>query len=147
VSASSPYLPALGTPGPGPDGLEAPFWEATRRGELVVQRCRSCGGFQWGPEWICHRCRSFDLGYDPVTPQGTIYAWERVWHPVHPLLVDACPYLVVLVELAEADGVRMLGNLLGDPAQPVPIGAPVEAVFEDHDDYTLVQWRRPPDGG
>jgi len=42
--------------------------------------------------------------------------------------------------------VRMIGNLLGDPAQDVPIGAPVEAVFEAHDDatppFTLVQWRR-----
>jgi hypothetical protein len=40
----------------------------------------------------------------------------------------------------------MIGNLLGDPTQEVPIGAPVEAVFEPHDDatpaFTLVQWRR-----
>jgi hypothetical protein len=40
----------------------------------------------------------------------------------------------------------MLGNLLGDPTQDVTIGAPVEAVFEPHDDgappFTLVQWRR-----
>ena len=52
---------------------------------------------------------------------------------------------MVLVELPEAGGVRMIGNLLGDPRQAVPIGAPVEAVFEPHDDatppFTLVQWR------
>jgi hypothetical protein len=39
----------------------------------------------------------------------------------------------------------MLGNLLGDPRQEVTIGAPVEAVFEHHNDadppFTLVQWR------
>ena len=29
---------------------------ARARGELLVQRCRACGDFQWGPEWICHRC-------------------------------------------------------------------------------------------
>jgi hypothetical protein len=44
--------------------------------------------------------------------------------------------------------VRMVGNLLGGPAQAVEIGAPVEAVFESHDDatppFTLVQWRRTP---
>jgi hypothetical protein len=38
----------------------------------------------------------------------------------------------------------MIGNLLGDPHQTVTIGAPVEAVFEPHDDttppYTLVHW-------
>jgi uncharacterized OB-fold protein len=50
------------------------------------------------------------------------------------------------VELPDAGSVRMIGNLLGDPTQEVPIGAPVEAVFEPHDDatppFTLVQWRR-----
>ena len=39
----------------------------------------------------------------------------------------------------------MVGNLLGDPEQPVIIGTEVEAVFEDRgegeDAYTLVQWR------
>jgi uncharacterized OB-fold protein len=109
----------------------------------VAQRCQGCRRFQWGPEWICHRCHSFDLAFEEVEPTGTIYAWERSWHPVHPDLVDAGPYLVVLVELAHADGIRMIGNLLGDPLQPVTVGEPVVAEFEDHEDYTLVQWRRP----
>ena len=45
----------------------------------------------------------------------------------------------------DADNIRMVGNLLGDPTQAVTIGAAVEAVFEPHDEatppYTLVQWR------
>ena len=44
------------------------------------------------------------------------------------------------------DSQALRGNLLGDPMQPVEIGASVEAVFEPHDDatppFTLVQWRR-----
>jgi uncharacterized OB-fold protein len=135
------YLPELAWPAPGADGLEAPYWEATRRGELVVQRCSACRGYQWGPEWICHRCLSFELGFEPVEPVGRIYSWERSWHPVHPALAETGPYLVVLVELPGAGGVRMVGNLLGDPTQPVRIGAPVVAVFEDHAEYSLVQWR------
>lgn len=138
------YLPsALPAPRPSSDGLDAPYWEATRRHELLMQRCNACGTWQWGPEWICHACRSFDVGWAPVAGRGRIFSWERVWHPVHPALKDACPYLVVLVELPEAGNVRMVGNLLGDPLQPVAIGAEVEAVFEDHpeDEFTLVQWR------
>jgi len=123
----------LPRPVPEPDGLSRPYWDGTNRGELWIQRCWSCRGWQWGPEWICHACLSFDLG------------WERVWHPVHPALKDAGPYVAVLVELPEAGHVRMIGNLLGDPRQEVRIGAPVEAVFERHDDaaspYTLVHWR------
>ncbi|MFP5576815.1 MAG: Zn-ribbon domain-containing OB-fold protein [Acidimicrobiia bacterium] len=141
------YLPpGLPAPAPSTDGLDTEYWEAAARHELVVQRCRACDRHQWGPEWICHRCRSFDLGWAAVAPRGVVYSWERVWHPVHPALAEACPYVVVLVELAHADGVRMVGNLLGEPTEPVVIGAEVEAVFEDHPDadasYTLVQWQR-----
>jgi uncharacterized OB-fold protein len=80
-----------------------------------------------------------------VEGRGQIYSWERAWHPVHPALKDAGPYVVVLVELPHAGGIRMIGNLLGDPHQEVRIGAAVEAVFEHHETgptpYTLVQWK------
>ncbi len=144
---AEPYLAeGLPAPVPSPDGLDTAYWEATRRHELVVQQCQACAAFQWGPEWICHRCLSFDVGWAPVSGRGRIYSWERVWHPVHPALKEQGPYLVALVELGDADCVRMIGNLLGDPNAPVEIGAEVEAAFEDHDDartpFTLVHWRR-----
>ena len=144
----SAYVLPEGLPAPVPesDGLSAPYWEGARRGELVIQRCRACRGWQWGPEWICHRCLSFDLGWERVAGRGRIYSWERVWHPVHPALKDVGPYVAVLVELPEADNVRMIGNLVGDPREPVVIGSAVETVFEQHDDakppFTLVHWRR-----
>lgn len=141
---SATYLPAgLPVPAAAVDGLDTEYWEAAKRHELVVQRCNACQGFQWGPEWLCYQCHSFDLGWQEVSGRGTIYSWERIWHPVHPALKEACPYLVVLVELPDAGGVRMVGNLLGSGDQQVNIGAEVEAVFEDHeeDGVTLVQWR------
>lgn len=138
------YLPGgLPQPVASSDGLDAPYWEATQRHELLVQRCSACRAYQWGAEWICHNCRSFDLDWVPVAGNGRIYSWERVWHPVHPALREACPYVIVLVELPDAGNVRMVGNLLGDPLQEVPIGANVEAVFEDNEGgYTLVHWRQ-----
>ena len=141
----STYLPeGLPVPAPGPDGLGAEFWESARRHELVVQRCNACKAFQWGPEWICNECHSFDLGYEQVSGRGTIYSWERAWYPVHPALKNGVPYIVVLVELPDAGNVRMVGNLLGAPEQEVEIGGEVEVAFEDHagdEPYTLVQWR------
>jgi len=135
----------LPRPVPEPDGLSRPYWDAARRGELMIQRCNRCRAWQWGPEWICHACLSLDVGWERVDARGVIYSWERVWHPVHPALESAGPYIVVLVELPHADGVRMIGNLVGDPRQAVRIGAPVEAVFEQHADatppYALVHWR------
>lgn len=146
ATGAIPVLPdGLPAPRPSPDGLDTPYWTAASRHELAVQRCERCSTFQWGPEWICHRCRSFDMGWEPVAPEGLIYSWERVWHPVHAAVAEACPYVVVLVELPHAGGIRMVGNLIGGGRSAVSIGAPVAAVFEDHPDpenaYTLVQWR------
>ena len=51
----------------------------------------------------------------------------------------------MLVELPQAGGIRMIGNLLGDPMQEVAIGSTVKGVFEHHADadpaYTLLQWQ------
>jgi len=143
---SSTYLPdGLPRPGSGPDGLAEPYWQGTREHRLLIQKCGGCSAWQWGPEWICHRCHSFDLHWEEIAGRGRIYSYERPHHPVHSALDGHGPYLVVLVELPDYGNIRMLGNLLGDPLQSVQIGAAVEAVFEPHDaadpPYTLVQWR------
>ena len=142
---SKSYLPeGMPIPVAQADGLDTPYWEATRRCELMIQRCAHCGTWQWGPEWICHNCNSFNMEWTEVTGEGTIYSWERPWHPVHGALKDHGPYIVVLVELPDAGNVRMIGNLLGDPEQEVTIGAKVKAVIERHDGdqpYALVQWQ------
>ena len=141
----SNYLnPGLPQPVAAPDGLDAPFWLGLRDEQLLLQRCDACQHWQWGPEWLCHRCHHFDLSFESVRAQGLIYSYERVWHPVHPALKEQGPYIVVLVELPHVDNVRLVGNLLGDPEQSVSIGAEVEAVFEHHEDvenpFTLLQW-------
>ena len=136
----------LAQPVPAKDGLNKPYFDGANEQKLVLQRCNGCGKFQWGPEWICHRCHAFELGWAEVKPEGVIYSYERIWHPVHPALKERGPYVVVLVELPHADGVRVIGNLLGDAQSPVAIGSQVRAVFEHHEDaptpFTLVQWQR-----
>lgn len=141
------YLPeGLPIPVPESDGLSEPYWEGLKCEELWIQRCKSCANWQWGPEWVCHQCHSFELDWVQVEGKGRIYSWERAWHPVHPALrARQEPYIAVLVELPEAGHVRMIGNLLGDPHQEVAIGTPVEVVFEHHRDadppHTLAHWR------
>lgn len=140
------YLGAgLPAPLPARDGLDTPFWDGLRDDRLLLQRCRSCERWQWGPEWICHRCRSFDLTYEETEATGVIHSHQRVWHPVHPALVDRGPFVIVLVELPHADGVRLVGNLIGDAMQPLEIGTSVSGVFEHHTDndpaFTLLHWQ------
>jgi uncharacterized OB-fold protein len=142
---SSTYLPeGLPIPVPGPGGLGAPYFEGLRRERLLLPRCRACGLFQWPPGWICHACHAADLSWTQVEPEGVIFSWARSWHAVHPALKDAVPYLTVIVEIEGAGGVRLVGNLLGDPLQTVRIGARVRGRFEHHahgaPPYTLLQW-------
>jgi uncharacterized OB-fold protein len=146
MKSNHSYLPpGLPIPISEADGLAAPYWSGMQQERLLVQRCRHCGTWQFGPEWICHHCHAFDPEWVQVPAVGRVYSWERVWHPVHPALKERCPYLAVLVELPHAGNVRMVGNLLGDAMQPVPIGAEVVGVFEHHPEespaFSLLQWR------
>lgn len=146
--STTTYLPpGLPAPVPESDDLSKPYWDGLRESRLRVQRCTHCQTWQFGPEWICHQCHAFDPAWVDVAPHGRIFSWERVWHPSHACLKGHGPYLVVLVELPDAGGLRMLGNLLGDPLQEVHIGAPVTGVFEHHSQpfpHTLLQWTIPP---
>jgi uncharacterized protein len=140
------YLPVgLAIPVVDSDGLSAPYWNGLRKNELLIQHCEACDTFQFGPEYLCHHCHTFAPTWSKVNPRGLIYSWERIWHSVEPCLDDHTPYIVVLVELLQASGIRMLGNLLGDPNQEVLIGAEVEGVFEHHSQavppFALLQWR------
>jgi len=135
----------LGGTAPAPlsdaDGLQAPFWDGLRRGELRIQRCRQCKTWIFAPEWICHACHGLDLDWECVEPAGRLYSWTRVWRAVSPAMAAHVPYVAAVVELPQAGGVRLIGNLLGDAAQPVEIGARVEGVLEHHADFSLLQWR------
>ena len=136
-----PVLPeGMPLPSPRPDGVDLPYWEAARAERLAVQRCSACGRRQFPPEAWCRHCTGAELEWVDVAPTATLYTWARAWHPVHPVLAEAGPYVLAVVEVVPGE-VRMLGDLVAPPEGDLPIGAPVEAVFEHHDDVTLVQWR------
>lgn len=141
ISENGPILPEVFAPQPLPTGLDRPFWDGLLEGCVVIQRCDSCAGWQFPPEVICHQCRSFELSWRPVEPHGIIHSWTRAWHPANAAFSEHVPYLIVLVELPEAGGIRLIGNLCGDPLQTVRVGMAVSPVFEPHGDrYTLLQW-------
>ncbi|MFN8027453.1 MAG: OB-fold domain-containing protein [Acidimicrobiia bacterium] len=138
--ATGSYFPeGMPLPEARADGLDRPFYDAAREHRLVVQRCAACGNAQFPPEVVCIACRSHDLAWEEVPSTGTLTSFARVWHPVHPALADRCPYLIAVVELVP--GVRLVGNIVGDATRTdLTLDMPMRAVFEDHDDVTLIQW-------
>lgn len=139
-----PYMPE-GMPLPATDEIDAKgFWEHCRKHELVVQRCTDCGTFRHPPAPVCYNCQSFDFEWHKVSGKGVVYSYMIVHHPPLPVLNDKVPYNVILVELPDADIVRITGNLIdGCPHDEIYIGMPVEVSWEDIDGVTtLPQWKR-----
>ena len=115
-----------------------PFWEACRRHELVVQRCTACGAFRHPPAPVCWRCRSFAHDWTPVSGRGTVFSFATVHRAFLPGLEAAVPYVVAVVALDDAPGVRIVSNLVDVAPAAVRIDLPVEVVFDDVSDAVTV---------
>ena len=120
--------------------LDAPFWDALRRHELVVQRCDECGQRRFVPSERCHRCASPSATWTPVSGGATVYTYSVVHRAPTPAYQADAPYAIAYVELVE--GPRMPTRLVEVDTDAVEIGMPVEVVFEDVDDgLTLYRFR------
>jgi uncharacterized OB-fold protein len=107
------------------------FWDACRRHELVVQRCRGCRTFRHPPEPCCPRCRSFDVEWVPVSGRGHVFSYAVVHRAYLPALETYVPYTVITVTLDDAPGVRLISNLVEAPPDEARVGLPVEVVWDD----------------
>ncbi len=117
-----------------------PFWEAARRHQLVVQRCRGCGAHRFPARDLCSSCLSREADWVPVSGRGTVFTWAVMHQIYHPGFADEVPYAVVVVELEE--GARLVSNLLDCPAAEIRAGMPVEVTFDDvAPDVTLPKFR------
>lgn len=124
-------------PVPAPTPLTAPYWEACRRGGLVLQRCRSCARFVHFPEASCPFCGGTELGWDPVSGHGRVHTFSTVHRSFLPGFTP--PYTVAWIDLDE--GVRAFGTLLTGTDEP-RIGAEVTVCFEEIPGFGPVpQWR------
>ncbi|WP_237047810.1 bifunctional MaoC family dehydratase N-terminal/OB-fold nucleic acid binding domain-containing protein [Lentzea guizhouensis] len=110
------------------------FWEGTKQGELRIQRCGGCGLLRHPPGPMCPECGATKPKYLVSDGRGIVYSYVVHHHPQVP--GKQTPFVIALVELDE--GVRMLGELDGEPG----VGLPVEVVFtEVDDDLTMFGWR------
>lgn len=124
---------------PVADEETRPFWSGLRLHALVIARCRSCLLWMHPPTASCPRCHSPDIGADPVSGRGRVYSYTTV----HREFIAGVPppYVVVLVELDEQAGLRVLANLIETDRIAPRIDLPVEARFEDvNGELTLLRF-------
>jgi len=143
--------PARAFPIPVPDADTQPFWDGCARGELLIQRCGSCGKWLWQPRPICSSCQAPDPVWTRVSGDGVVASWMVMRPPTLPAYAGRVPFVILLVELAE--GVRLIGYLVDDAggllttdgvAEKVSIGARVVLRFHDQAGTPLPCWTMAP---
>jgi uncharacterized OB-fold protein len=120
----------------------APFFEAAKRHELVVQRCNQCDAVLHLPRAYCSACGSWDTRWEVTNGRGRVYSWTVVDHQVVPDV--PVPHTIVLVELEEHPAARFVGYIPGDA--PLRAGQAMQVRFDEvSDDVVLPQWEPAPD--
>ena len=105
------------------------FWEACARHELYLQRCRDCGKLRHPPRALCPACLSSGIEWISSSGRGTVYSFTVTQQNQAPGFRERLPYVLAYVELEE--GVRLMTNVVGCPAEAVHVGMPVEVAWED----------------
>jgi hypothetical protein len=117
-----------------------PFWDATREGRLVLPWCTVCEQAIWYPRAICPTCLGSEaIAWREAGGRATVYA-VTIEHSPQTRALDA-PYAVALVDLDE--GVRMLTNVVGVPAEQVAVGDRVQVTWEPLSDGRQLPLFRP----
>jgi uncharacterized protein len=106
------------------------FWEGIDRGELLAQKCDSCGALRHPPQPMCAACGSDQWHGEPLSGEGTILAFIE---SVHPSRRDDEPRCVCLIDVPE--GLRLVSSLL-DPENAAN-GAAVKFEVAEHDGVLL----------
>lgn len=115
-------------PLPIPDEDTQPYFDACKRGELMLQRCDDCKTLRFEPENICPKCLSDRFTWERLSGNGTVYTFSVVHHAYYSGFKNELPYVIAVVELAE--GPRMLTNIIDCKPEQVKIGMPVKVTFK-----------------
>ncbi len=118
---------AITKPVPHATPESAPYWEAAARGQLVLQRCTSCGSVRHYPQLLCTGCYSAGVEWIEASGRGTVHSWTVAHHAFHPAFRGDLPYTLLIVDLEE--GPRAMGRLDPAAAAALRIGLPVTVGF------------------
>lgn len=118
-----------------------PFWDTARERRLVLPRCDHCGTFHTYFEPWCSDCGKEGVHWEGLSGLGRI--WTNCRFHKHYFPGFDGPYNVAMVELEE--GPKLMTNIVGiehGTLDEMPIGMPVEVVFEDvTNEITLIKFR------
>jgi hypothetical protein len=115
------------------------FWEGARRGELLIQRCASCGRLRHPPGPGCAACGSLDWDTVVSSGRGTVHSYAIHHYP--PVPGFEYPLAIGLIDLEE--GTRLISNIVGIHPSAIEIGMAVQVEFASFDDDLVLPQFRP----
>jgi len=131
-------------PLPSVDEDIAPFWEACKRHEFVLVRCKRCKAWYWPMSF----CRNHDnepffgnMKWTKASGKGKVFTFCIAHRSFHPGFSNDVPYVYALIELDE--GPMISSNVIGCDPYEVKVGMPVEVVFQDITEKFSVPLFRP----
>jgi len=113
---------------PVPEGDTVEFWEATRRGRLLLKWCGNCGTYSYYPRPFCPECWSEQVTWHEASGDATLYTWSVIYNNDQPPFRDRVPYVAAVVDLAE--GPRMVTNVIDTPFEDLSIGMPLRVTYK-----------------
>ena len=134
-------MPDWNKPLPTVSGETKPFWDACRRGQLLIQKCDRCDEYQYYPRGICANCWSEDIKWVTSSGKGTVWTYTVTYQNRTPGFAEDVPYVLALVELEE--GVKMFTNIIECAPSDVSIGMPVEVTFVQANNQISVPYFKP----
>ncbi|MEE8371172.1 MAG: OB-fold domain-containing protein [Sphingomonadales bacterium] len=126
---------------PIPTPETAPYWEACRKHQLLIQRCLGCGEHQFYPRSICGHCLSGKIEWVVASGRGEVVSYTVMNRPVSKAYDDEDSRVLAIIQLAE--GPRMMSNLVQCEPGELAIGLEVEVIFEDWSDEISIPKFRP----
>ena len=118
-------------PWPIADEVTAPFWEAARQRQLVLQRCAACERFRHPPSSHCDHCGSDAAEWVDVSGRGRVFSFIVDHRNMVPGFHGAYVVALVIPDEVSDDSVRLCTNLPDCPPESVRIGMPVTVEFEE----------------
>ena len=135
-----------GKPLPQPTPETAPFWDGCKAHELRLQHCSTCQKYIFYPRLFCPTCLGDALEWRRVSGKGTLLTYVLSARPA-PGFENELPYAIAIVQLAE--GPHLMTNIVNIAITPqnLPVGLPVEVVFDDVNESISIPRFQPVDAG
>ncbi len=98
------------------------YWEATKKGKLLIKKCDDCDKTHFYPRAICPHCSSSNTSWIEASGKGKIYSYSVMRRA-------QIPYAMAYVTLDE--GVTMMSNIVECDLNAVHCGQDVEVTFRE----------------